>query len=864
MNDRQAAVPRRATAELAGALPARTEILVIGSGAGGAATAATLASRGYEVVVLEEGPDLDTSTIATNSPEAIARVYRNGGMTPILGAPSIAYVEGRCVGGSTEVNSAFWHRLPADCYPRWRADALLADFSPETMEPYYEQLERELSVSYLDAAQLPRSSALFRAGIERMGWKYAEVPRCQKHNDGTSPFAAGNKQSMQRTLIPRAVAAGARVVPNCEVRTLVHDRGRVTGVEVERPGAAGAARVRIAADVVFVCCGAIQSAALLRRSGVTTNVGDNLCIHPMIKAAALFAEEIGAQRDVLPIYQVKEFWPNIAIGGSVFTPGFLAMLLADNWQSHGPIMHEWNRMALYYAATRGMNRGTIRVLPGAGGVAVRYRLTEADRKNLSEGLAHLGEILFAAGATAVFPSLRAQPALTSVEQCRAWLRQPIPTSAMSLSTVHAFSSCPMGENPDLCATDSFGKVTGFRNLYINDASLLPDSPGVNPQGTIMAIALRNVDHFDAQRRRRQRGSMTTVRRAVPPSVLITGAPGWLGTRLVEVLVGGLTALPALPRPQPLSAVRCLVHPDADPAELTDRCESLEVVHGDITDPAAVRMLCDGAAGAVLFHIAGVVHPTGGTRQFDEVNALGTQSVLRAAIAAGVRRVVAVSSNSPFGFNRSNADVFDERSAYDPYMGYGRSKQRMEALVREAQASGRIETVIIRPPWFYGPHQPPRQTQFFKMIKAGRFPILGDGAQKRSMVYIDNLCQGLLLAAAADGANGETYWIADERPYELTEIVETVCRALRDELGVACAARQLRIPAVVGDLARVVDGTLQAVGRYNQPIHVLGEMRHTIACSIEKAKRELGYAPTVGLYEGMRESIRWCVANGMDL
>ena len=116
----------------------------------------------------------------------------------------------------------------------------------------------------------------------------------------------------------------------------------------------------------------------------------------------------------------------------------------------------------------------------------------------------------------------------------------------------------------------------------------------------------------------------------------------------------------------------------------------------------------------------------------------------------------------------------------------------------------------------------------------------------------------------DIESGETYWIADERPYALTEIIETVCRALQDELGVTCAARQLHLPAAVGDVARLLDGALQALGRYNQQIHVLGEMAHSIACSIGKAKRELGYAPTVGLYEGMRASIRWCVANGMPI
>ncbi len=841
-----------------------TQVLVIGSGAGGAATAAVLASRGYEIVVIEEGPDIDTSKITTNSPEAIARIYRNGGLTPILGNQTIAYVEGRCVGGSTEVNSAFWHRLSPECYERWRSDALVADCSPEIMEPYFKLLERELSVSYLKASRPPRSSEVFRRGIERMGWQYAEVPRCQKDSATSNPFAPGTKQSMQRTFIPQALAAGAQLLPNCKALRLVHDNGRVTGVLVERVIAGARHQVRFRADVVFVCGGAVQTAALLRRSGITKNVGDTLCIHPMMKAAAAFDEEIAAQEEVLPIYQVKEFWPNISIGGSVFTPGFLAMLLSDNWRMNQHAVRNWNCMALYYAATRGMNRGTIRVLPGfTDGVIMRYRLTEADQKNISKGLAHLGEILFAAGAKAVYPSLRSQPVLKSADQCRGFLKKPIAIEAMSLSTVHAFSSCPMGENPDVCATDSFGKVNGFRNLYINDASLLPDSPGVNPQGTIMAIALRNVDHFDTAHRTPAGGKMHVVtRRAAPPSMLITGAPGWLGTRLVEVLLHGLPGVAKLAAPDPNRRVRCLVHPAVDPAQLGELSPNLGMVPGDLTDPAAARALCADAAGSVLFHVAGVVHPKHGTKEFEQVNVEGTRHLLSAAVASGVRRVVAVSSNSPFGSNANGGHLFDEHSPYNPYMGYGRSKRQMETIVRQAQASGRIETVIIRPPWFYGPYQPPRQTLLFKLIKAGRFPILGDGTQKRSMVYIDNLCQGLLLAASAERANGETYWIADERSYSINEIVETVQRVLEEDFGVACAKRQLCLPKLVAATARVVDGALQAVGLYNQKVHVLGEMSHTIACSVEKAKAELGYAPTVALRQGMLESVRWCLANGL--
>ena len=294
----------------------------------------------------------------------------------------------------------------------------------------------------------------------------------------------------------------------------------------------------------------------------------------MIKMAALFDDEIAAQADTLPIYQVKEFWPTLTIGGSVFTPGFLAMLLSDSWTANQHVMQDWSRMALYYAAVRGMNRGKIRVLPGlSDGVVVRYRLTEADQKNISAGLARLGEILFAAGAKVVYPSLRSPAVLKSVDQCRGFLKQPIPIDAMALSTVHAFSSCPMGENPDFCATDSFGKVNGFRNLYVNDASLIPDSPGVNPQGATMAIALRNVDHFTAERSGRRRERVRIVRQPAPtPPILISGVPGWLGTRLVEVLIRGLPGIPRFAEPDATRPIRCLVQRTADDSMISPLSE----------------------------------------------------------------------------------------------------------------------------------------------------------------------------------------------------------------------------------------------------------------------------------------------------
>jgi nucleoside-diphosphate-sugar epimerase/choline dehydrogenase-like flavoprotein len=837
----------------------RTQALVIGSGAGGAVTAATLAEAGFTVTVLEEGPDVDTSAMATHTPEAMISLYRNAGLTPILGDPAIAFVEGRCVGGSTEINSALFHRLPSQCYSRWKSDVGALDLEQKDLEPYFDRLESALSVSTLPAGQIPASSAVFRRGIEAAGWKYVEVPRCHRGQD-TRAHAPGAKQSMQRTFLPRARAAGAEVLSGCRAQRLRHAGGRVTAVEAERTSGGRRTRLEILPDFVVLCCGPIQTPVLLRRSGIKRNVGDRLAIHPMIKAAAVFDDVIDAHESPIPVYQVTEFWPTLTLGGSVFTPGFLAMHLADSWRLRSAVMEQWRHAALFYAQSRAAGLGTVRAIPGlADGAIVRYDVTDADRKNLLTGLGLLAECLLAGGARAVYPSIIGQPVIHDIDHARALAKMDVPVSAMSLTTVHAFSTCPFGENPDRCVVDSRGRVHGFSNLHVHDASVLPDAPGVNPQGPTMALAARNSEHLAESRRTRSSGA-----RAHEPEhadVLVTGTPGWLGTRLVEALVRGLPDDPRFRQPLRDRRIRCLVQGGTDVAPLVALGDQLDVVVGDLTDRDSLAGFCRNAEGALLLHSAGLIHPARRTADFETVNVNGTKNLLAAAVAAGIRRCVAVSSNSPLGLNPSPSHRFDEESSLHPYLGYGRSKARMEALVAEAHERHGLETVIIRPPWFYGPNQPARQTLFFTLIKQGRFPILGDGLQQRSMAYVDNTCQGLLLAAQTPSANGRTYWIADERPYTVNEIVDTVEQVLEQEFGIACSHRRTRLPAIVGAVARTVDSWIQGAGLYEQKIHVLGEMGATIACTIERARRELGYEPKIALREGMTRSIRWCLAQG---
>jgi choline dehydrogenase-like flavoprotein len=477
-----------------------TQVLIVGSGAGGAVTGLALAERGFDVTILEEGQQHDLSAYGQSAKDAMQRLYRRSGMTPILGRPPIGFVEGACLGGSTEVNSGFWHRTPREVLLRWHVQFDLACAMPDELADHFEWAERMLGVG-MSREPWPKSTELFSRGAEVMGWQTHEVPRtapgCLSTNACAKGCPTGKKQGMTRKILPSAVTAGARVLPNSRASLLLRRGNRVTGVLVEVTEENGEkSLVRIAADHVFVCAGATQTPALLRRSGIKFHVGDTLRIHPMLKVIARFDERVGAQASVLPLLQVREFGPDICLGGAFFSPGHAAMILSDNGSDMGTLFRDMDHLAAYYVAVRGTGRGKVRPSAlDARAATIRYDLSEEDVRNLGIGLARLGTLLIASGAREVIPSVYGVGPIRSETDAIRWLDERLSRFAMGLTTVHAFSSCPAGERLDRCAVDSFGKVHSFENLYVNDASMLPDSPGINPQGTIMALARRNALHF---------------------------------------------------------------------------------------------------------------------------------------------------------------------------------------------------------------------------------------------------------------------------------------------------------------------------------------------------------------------------------
>jgi len=347
--------------------------------------------------------------------------------------------------------------------------------------------------------------------------------------------------------------------------------------------------------------------------------------------------------------------------------------------------------------------------------------------------------------------------------------------------------------------------------------------------------------------------------------VITGGSGWLGMNLIETLLNGNSDFKNVKPLKKHEIIRVLCFNNEVDTLTKNFGDVVEPIVGDVRDIRSLQKLFSGVEGAILIHTAAVIHPKRFYREFLEVNLTGTRNVVEQACVSRTSKIVVNSSNSINGCNPNQDHVFTEDSPNNPYMGYGKSKELMELYLHKCIASGNYPPIaIIRAPWFYGPHQPARQTKFFSMIKAGRFPIVGSGENRRSMVYMSNLVQGVLLAASLKAANNETFWVADRRPYSMNDIVKTVQTVLREDFSMSTATNTTRVPGFISDCAWLADTIIQSSGLYNKELHVLSEMNKTIACNTSKAEKFLGFSPTIELREGMRRSIQWCQNNGMQI
>jgi choline dehydrogenase-like flavoprotein len=457
-------------------------------------TARALAEAGLDVLVLEEGLWTEQGELEAYSVAQMQRQYRNSGLTVALGRPSIAYTEGRGAGGGSEVNSGLYHRAPAGVLADWSRQHRIDALDQSSLAPWHDYVERELSVAPWPESSLPAPSRPLAQGAAVLGWDGWDVPRWATYartEDGVVP----HKQSMTRTYLPAAIRSGATLRTGTRVVRVLRRHGRAIGVEIEVVRSGSTSTAQLLADHVFVCAGATQTPALLQRSGLHRRIGSNLSVHPTVKVVAEFEEELNTPGE-LATFQVKEFdW--LSMGGSASRKALIALALSENWERFSHALPHWRHQSVYYAAIQSMGRGRVRALPGFQDPVVTYHLTREDRLRLRSGMKRLMHLLLAGGATRIYPSFRDAPVVTDVRSAAEAI-SGFTASRASLMTVHLTGTVPMGEDRNRAGADSFGNVHGYEQLHVNDASLLPWAPGVNPQGTIMAVAHRNVAHFLAR------------------------------------------------------------------------------------------------------------------------------------------------------------------------------------------------------------------------------------------------------------------------------------------------------------------------------------------------------------------------------
>jgi choline dehydrogenase-like flavoprotein len=481
------------------------DVVVVGSGAGGAVAAATLAEAGLDVIVLEAGESYDRDSYPSNQLDAIASLYRDGGLTIAEGRPPIPVPVARTVGGTTVINSGTCFRAPEPVLAHWR-DRYGVEWA-DRLAPDFAEAEEFLRVTPLDPERMGRNGQLAMEGAAALGVSGGPISRnagnCVQCSSCPYGCRIDAKRGMHVSYVPRAVAAGARLRTGVEARRILVEDGRAAGVRctttiplflsrnkpgkgtVEEKGGRGyTVRARLA---TIVAGGALGTPELLLRSGLGGNqVGRNLHIHPACWVGARYEEEVRGWEGVMQSYYVDEWESERVLLEATFTPlPFGGAWLKGSGREHQQAMLDFGHVSSIGVQLTDESAGRVGIARD-GSIRANYRLSDEDARRVIFGIARAAEIHFAAGATEVYPNIGRAPVLRpgEVAEFEATRFKP---SELRLEAFHPMGTARIApEGEGVC--DSRGAVRGVEDLYVADASLFPTAASVNPMMTIIAFA----------------------------------------------------------------------------------------------------------------------------------------------------------------------------------------------------------------------------------------------------------------------------------------------------------------------------------------------------------------------------------------
>jgi len=478
------------------------DVIIVGSGAGGAVAAATLAEAGFDVIVLEAGQSYNRDSYPSDPLEAIASLYRDGGLTVAEGRPPIPVPVARTVGGTTVINSGTCFRAPEPVLDNWR-QRFGIDWTDQ-LAPEFAAAEEFLRVTPLDPERIGRNGQLAMEGAAALGASGGPIARNAGNcvQCSSCPFGCeiDAKRGMHVSYLPRAVAAGARLRAGVEAHRVLVEDGRATGVrctttdgtQSDPYGDFESRRHYVvrARRGVIVAGGALGTPELLLRSGLGgRQVGHNLHIHPACWVGARYAEEVRGWDGVMQSYYVDEWESQRLLLEATFTPlAFGGAWLQGTGREHQRAMLEFGHVGSIGVHLSDASSGRV-ALAGDGSLRATYKLTAADADRLSFGIARAAEIHFAAGATEVYPNIARAGVLTPqrLPEFEATRFKP---SELRLEAFHPMGTARIANSSSTGVCTPNGSVNGISDLYVADASLFPTSVGVNPMMTVIAFASR--------------------------------------------------------------------------------------------------------------------------------------------------------------------------------------------------------------------------------------------------------------------------------------------------------------------------------------------------------------------------------------
>lgn len=476
------------------------DVVVVGTGAGGAVVGAELAEAGRSVVFVEEGGYHPTSSFNPYITESVPRLYRDAGATLILGKPPIPYVEGRCVGGSTVINGGMTYRPPERILDDWSVRAGLTDLAPKAMEPLFDRVESRINASEQLVESVGRDSSLMGEGASRMGWQVTVNRRNQKLCVGANNCAlgcpTGAKQSTLVSYLPRAFASAADCLTEVRVHRLLIERGRCVGVAgcaIDPVDRRRKKEITILARAVVVACGAVQTPYLLlghRHCRGSRQLGKNFLCHPNAKVVAMYPFDIEGWKGVSQYAQIRQFHDEGILFAENFVPaGALAAHVDFQGDEAWSLFSRYNQMVISGVLVEDSTSGTVsrNVL---GMPQVRYDITPHDHARFLRGVRLLAEMHFALGADRILLPFSTLREARRPDDLKRIDEHRINARDLELFTVHLMGTARMGNDPRDSVVDPTGQLWDLPGCYVADASVFPTAIGVNPQVTIMALATR--------------------------------------------------------------------------------------------------------------------------------------------------------------------------------------------------------------------------------------------------------------------------------------------------------------------------------------------------------------------------------------